>query len=107
MPKSCRAVRDQLVGLFERAFVEQKLDPLAGRHLAFLVLPLAALLSAALGSQAVALLQLFQLLFKIHCRPQTSGVRPRTLDLKNQGLLRSEVRRPAPVQSPMLEPIGW
>ena len=32
------AVGDQLVGLFEGAFVEQELDALAGRHLALLVL---------------------------------------------------------------------
>ena len=37
------AVRDQLVELFEGAFVEQQLDALARGELAFLMLPLAAL----------------------------------------------------------------
>ena len=43
MPKSVAAMGDELVGLFEGAFVEQELDALAGRHLAGFVLPFAAL----------------------------------------------------------------
>ena len=38
---------DQLVHLFERAFVEQQIDALARRQLAFRVLPLHPLLAAA------------------------------------------------------------
>jgi hypothetical protein len=38
---------DQLVHLFERAFVQQQVDALARRQLAFLMLPLLALLAAA------------------------------------------------------------
>jgi hypothetical protein len=41
------AVRDQFVGFFEGAVVEQKLDALAGRHLAFFMLAFAALLASA------------------------------------------------------------
>jgi len=37
------AVRHQLIGFLERPFVEQKLDALAGRHLALFVLALAPL----------------------------------------------------------------
>ena len=47
MPKSVAAVADQLVHLLERAFVEQQVDALARRELAFFVLPLHALLAAA------------------------------------------------------------
>ncbi len=50
----------------KRALVEQKLNPLAGRHLAFLVLSFAALDPAALGSHPVAFLEFFELLFEIH-----------------------------------------
>ena len=41
------AMADQLVHLFEGAFVQQQFDALARRELAFLVLPLPALLAAA------------------------------------------------------------
>ena len=50
------AVRDQLVGLFEGAFVEQELDALAGRHLALLVFAGAALFSASGFGEGVAAL---------------------------------------------------
>ncbi len=60
------AMGDQLVGLFEGTFVEQEGDALARRHLAFLVLALVTLFSAASFCQAVALLQFFQLLFQSH-----------------------------------------
>ena len=62
-------MRDQLVGFLERAFIEQKFDALARRHLAFFMLLLAALLAAAFFGQMVALLQLFQLLFEVHGAP--------------------------------------
>ena len=66
------AVRDQLVGLLEGAFVEQELDALARRHLAFLVLLLAALFPAAFFGQVIALLEFLEFLFQIH-RPQIIG----------------------------------
>ena len=97
-------MRDQLVGLFERTLVEQELDPLAGRHLAFLMLPFATLLPTSLGGKAVALLQFFKFLFQVHCRPRT---RAQTSDLKTRALPTSEVRRPTPVYCSMLDPIGW
>ena len=62
------AVRDQLVGLFEGAVVEQELDALAGRHLAFFVLALAALRSAAVFGELVAFLEFGDFLFEIHAR---------------------------------------
>ena len=60
------AMRDQLVGLLEGAFVEQELDALAGRHFAFFVLALAALLSAAVFGQLIARLQFGEFLFEVH-----------------------------------------
>ena len=45
---------DQLVGLFESALVEQELDALAGGHLAFFVLPIAALGAATVCGKVVA-----------------------------------------------------
>ena len=57
---------DELVGLFEGAFVEQELDALAGRHLALLVFAGAALFAAAGFGERVATLQFGQLLFQIH-----------------------------------------
>ena len=57
---------DQLVGFFKRALVEQELDALARRHLAFFMLLFPALRPAAFFCQMVALLQLFQLLFEVH-----------------------------------------
>ena len=51
------AVGDELVGLFEGAFVEQELDALARRQLALLVLARAALFAAAGFGQRVAALQ--------------------------------------------------
>ena len=60
------AVGDQLVGLFEGAFVEQEFDALAGRHLAFFVLALAALRAAAFFGQLVALFQFGNFFFEFH-----------------------------------------
>ena len=60
------AMRDQFVGLLEGAFVEQELDALAGRHLAFLVLFFTATLATAIFGELVTLLQFSQFLFKIH-----------------------------------------
>ena len=57
MPKSVAAVGDELVGLFEGAFVEQQLDALAGGELAVLVLALAAFGATALLGQGVAAFQ--------------------------------------------------
>ncbi len=51
------AMRDQLVGLFEGAFIEQKLDALAGRHFALLMFACAALFASAGFGQRVAALQ--------------------------------------------------
>ena len=59
-------VRDQFVGLLERALIEQELDPLARRHLSFFVLALAALGPAAILGELVALVQLSDFLFEIH-----------------------------------------
>ena len=59
-------MRDQLVSLLKRALVEQKVNALASRHLAFFVLSFATLPSAAFRSQTIAPLQLFQFLFEIH-----------------------------------------
>src|SRR5262249_40657518 len=60
------AVRHQLVGLFERAFIEQKLDAFARRHLAFLVLALASLRTAALFGKTIAVPEFGKLLISIH-----------------------------------------
>ena len=62
------AVSDQLVGLLEGAFVEQKLDALARRHLALLVLARPALFASAGFGQRVTALQFGQLLFQVHGR---------------------------------------
>ena len=59
-------VRDQLVGLFEGAFVEQELDALPRRHFAFFVLPLAALRASTLFGKLVAPFQFCKFFFKIH-----------------------------------------
>jgi hypothetical protein len=53
-------VLDQLVHLVERAFVEQKIDALAGGELAFFVLAFAALGTSALFGGRVAAAELFQ-----------------------------------------------
>ena len=62
------AMGDELVGLFEGAFVEQELDALARRHLALLVLACAAFFASAGFGQRVAALQFGQLLFQVHGR---------------------------------------
>jgi hypothetical protein len=71
------AVGDQLVGLFEGALVEQKLDALPRRHLAFFVLLLAALSSAASFGELVAFFQFFQFLFEVHGGNYKLGIRIR------------------------------
>ena len=68
------AVRDQLVGLFEGALVEQKLDALARRHLAFFVLALAALRASAFFGKLVALFQFCNFFFEIHGGKDYSGL---------------------------------
>ena len=59
-------MRDELVGLLEGALVEQELDAFARRHLAFLVLPVAALLAPTRLGQPVAPLQFCELLLQVH-----------------------------------------
>ena len=59
-------MRHQFVGFLECSFVEQKLDPLARRHLALLVLTLAPLRPATFQRHLVALLQFGNLIFKFH-----------------------------------------
>ena len=75
-------MRDQLVGLFEGAVVEQELDALPRRHFAFLVLALAPLLASAFFGEPVALFQFCKFFFEIHVRKDYSGwaefVIPRT-----------------------------
>src|SRR5271165_4698561 len=60
------AVRDQLVGLFECALVEQKLDPLPGRHLALFVLAFAAFGAPAIFGELVPFVEFGNFLFEIH-----------------------------------------
>ena len=60
------AVGDELVGLLEGAFVEQKLDALAGRHFALFMLALAALRPATFLGQLVPFLQFGNLFFQFH-----------------------------------------
>ncbi len=57
---------DQLVGLFEGAFVEQELDAFAGRHLALFVFAGAAFFAATRLCKRVAALQFGQFLCKVH-----------------------------------------
>src|SRR6185369_3258198 len=56
---------------------EQKLDALPRRHLAFLVLLLAALSSAASFGELVAFFQFFQFLFEVHGGNYKLGIRIR------------------------------
>src|SRR5579863_2063592 len=72
-----RAVGDQLVGLFESALVEQELDALAGRHLAFFVLAFPALRTAAFLGQVIAPLQFGQFLFAVHREEIIAGGKDR------------------------------
>ena len=60
------AVGDELVGLFEGAFVEEEFDALAGGHLALLVFARAAFFASAGFGERVAPLQFGQLLFEVH-----------------------------------------
>ena len=57
---------NQLVGLFECALVEQKLDALAGRHFAFFMLAFAAFRASAVFGKLVPLFQFGDFLFEIH-----------------------------------------
>ena len=65
-PKIVATMRDELVGLFKRSLVEQKFHPLARRHLALFMLPLAPLRAPTFQRHLVAFLQLGNLLFKFH-----------------------------------------
>ena len=80
-------VGHQLVGLFKAVLVEQELNPLARRHLAFLVLPFAALGAAAVGRQLITPPQFFELLFQIHAAMSVAGKGrgPMILDRGNRG----------------------
>jgi hypothetical protein len=60
------AMRDQLVGFLECAFIQQELDSFARRHFSLLVLALAPFRAAALLGQLVATLQFRNFFFKIH-----------------------------------------
>ena len=60
MPKSWQRCVTSLSDLLERAFIEQEFDALAGGQLAFLVLPLAPLRSAAGFGGRVPPAQLFE-----------------------------------------------
>ena len=113
---------DQFVGLFEGAFVEQELDALARRHLAFLVLPFAALGSAAflrqrsrffssasfcsrfivgeIGSSELTNLRMYEL--------ETENPKTFFTDISIRQFEYSSIRKfPCPPRYSMLEPIGW
>ena len=66
-------MRDQLVELFEGAFVEQQLDTLAGGELAFFMLPLAALGPTACFRGVVPAAQLFQPAHWHYCSAMSCG----------------------------------
>ena len=61
-------VGDELVRFFKCALIEEELNALAGRHLSFFVLALAALGAATFVRQAVAALKFLQLLLDVHGR---------------------------------------
>src|ERR1035441_8737128 len=61
-------VGDELVGLLERALIEQELHALAGRHFAFFMLPLATLGTSAILGELVPLFQFGHFLFEVHGR---------------------------------------
>jgi len=67
------AVRDQLVGFFEGAVIEQELDALARRHFAFFVLALAALLASPSFGELITPFQFRGFFFEIHARKDYSG----------------------------------
>src|SRR5204863_1871341 len=60
------AMRDQLIGFFKCAFIEQELDAFTRRHLALLVLARAPLRASTLLRQLVATLQFRNFFFEIH-----------------------------------------
>jgi hypothetical protein len=57
---------DEFTHLFERPFVKQKVQTLAGGKLAFGVLPGSALFAASGFSQSASPTKLFEFFFKIH-----------------------------------------
>src|SRR5947208_1364859 len=59
---------DEAISPFKCALVQQELNALAGRHLSFFVLALAALGAATFVRQAVAALKFLQLLLDVHGR---------------------------------------
>ena len=66
--KVVAAMRDQLVRLFKRPFIEQKIHSLARRHLALSVLALTPLRPAPILGQLIPFLQFRDFLFKIHAQ---------------------------------------
>src|SRR5262249_27142320 len=67
------AMGHQAIGLFERTFIEQKLNALARRHLPFFMLSFAALAASAFLGQLVAALELLQLFFNVHSGNYRTG----------------------------------
>jgi hypothetical protein len=61
------AMRDELVELFEGAFVEEQFDALAGGKLALVVLAVLAVLAAALLCSSVAAAKLLELVHAFDC----------------------------------------
>ncbi len=88
------AVGDELVGLFEGAFVEEELDALAGGHLALLALRGdAGFASTGLG-EGVAALQFGQFLLKVHAGDyKQRGEGCRVTDEHCGGKFTTEARR--------------
>ena len=59
-------MRYETIGLLKRAFIQQKIDALARRQLAFFVLALAPLLPSSCFGGCFAPLQVIELLFEVH-----------------------------------------
>ena len=90
-PEVAAAVRDELVGLLERAGIEQEVDALARRQLAGVVLLLEAVFAAAELGAALEILEMFD---RIHVMPDLrSGLRVAGLGLLpvRQELLQPDV----------------
>ncbi len=90
-------MRNQLVGLFERAFVEQELDALPRRHFAFFVLPLAAGRASALFGKVIAFFQFCDFFFEIHGGRIITGERAGRCALDHTVRIRHAFRRAAGV----------
>jgi hypothetical protein len=57
---------DHLVEFFKRALIQEKFDPLASRHFAFLMLAAAAFFTSTCFSQRVPALEFRKLLVQVH-----------------------------------------